>query len=185
MRVLPASSVAPWLLAALCRHPMTSSHEASRASVPRLCHNAQATTIFDADTWERMAQWEGLSRFERTALLRATLDGDLSAQEVNHMAWRGLGYSLDADGVLCDRNGTPCTEADYAAPPDVLRDEAWLARLREQLSLGDEDEKQMLDTLVESLHGEVLTRTLIAAGDRDFLARRAVVQWLHLTQPEL
>ena len=34
-------------------------------------------------------------------------------------------------------------------------------------------------------HGEVLTRTLVAENDRDFLARRTLVQWLYNTQPAL
>ena len=68
--------------------------------------------------------------------------------------------------------------------PDVLNDDTQIEDFRQQLPT-DEDEMGMLDTLVESLHGEELTRTLIQEGDRDFLSRRTLVQWLYLSQPEL
>ena len=54
-----------------------------------------------------------------------------------------------------------------------------------QLPLEDEEELEMLDTLVESLHGERLTRVLVEREDADFLARRTLVRWLYLTQPPL
>ena len=60
-----------------------------------------------------------------------------------------------------------------------------LAQMKAQLPLEDEEELEMLDTLVESLHGERLTRVLVQRGDEDFLARRTLVQWLYLTQPDL
>lgn len=153
----------------------------TRTIFPRMC---DAATAFDAQAWQHAACWEDLNSFERSSLLRGLLDGDLSQQEANHAAWRGIGYVLAADGSLCDPEGAPPLEL-----PNVLADDVWLERLRAQLPLGDsmedEDELAALDVLVESLHGETLTRTLIDKGDRDFLARRTLVQWLYLTQPAL
>ena len=75
--------------------------------------------------------------------------------------------------------------ADESPYTIAILDESWLEKMRTQLPLDDEEEVAMLDTLVESLHGEELTRMLVAEGDRDFLARQTLVQWLYTTQPEL
>ena len=99
--------------------------------------------IFDADSWRAAANWDPLNSFERSKLLRALLDGDLDVRECNHAAWRGLGYTLGADGSLCDADGEP-------VPPDVplpnvMCDDAWLAKLQSKLpdaesgSVEDED----------------------------------------------
>ena len=138
---------------------------------------------FDETAWQRAACWEELNSFERVALLRALLDGDLTAQEANHAAWRGMGFTLDSVGDLRGPDGAPCTPASL--PPDVLLDAAEQARMRECLESLDEEELEMLDTVVEALHGEELTRTLVASGDPEFLARRTLVQWLYTTQPML
>ena len=126
----------------------------SRTSSVRACDGRSS---FDADAWRRVACWEDFTNFERSVFLRGLLDGDLSLQECNHVAWRGLGYTLGPDGSLCDPTGAACT-----LPPNVLGDEAHLAQLREVLPLGDtideEDEMASLDTLIESLHGEVRRR---------------------------
>ena len=87
--------------------------------------------IFDADSWRAAANWDPLNSFERSKLLRALLDGDLDVRECNHAAWRGLGYTLGADGSLCDADGEP-------VPPDVplpnvMCDDAWLAKLQSKL----------------------------------------------------
>ena len=157
------------------RHPVAS---------PLMCDDGDAATTFDATLWRRVTSWETLDGFERSALLRGLLDGDLSAQEANHCAWRALGYTMGIDGKLCSPEGTSAS-----APPDVLNDESWIKRMRVVLPLGDsmeeEEELAMLDTLIESLNGETITRTLIAEGDRDFLARRTLVMWLYLSQPQL
>jgi hypothetical protein len=141
-------------------------------------------TTWDADAWQRTACWDGLSTFDRMKLLRGLLDGDLSLHECNHAAWRGMGYSV-RDGTLHEPDGSVCT----SSPPDVLGDEVQLALLEAQLPLGDTlDEEEalgMLDTVVEALHGEDLTRTLVAEGDPNFLARRTLVRWLYQTQAEL
>lgn len=122
-----------------------------------------------------------MSTFDRMALLRGLLDGDLSPIECNHAAWRGLGYHVGTDGVLRTPDNVQC-----AGGPDILGDEAGaMAQLEAQLPLEDEEELEMLDTLVESLHGERLTRVLVERGDPDFLARRTLVRWLYLTQPPL
>ena len=136
---------------------------------------------FNAAAWRRAACWEELPSFDRMALLRGLLDGDLTANEANHAAWRGLGYTVDADGDVRSPDGVPCLANSL---PDVLNDDTQIEDFRQQLPT-DEDEMGMLDTLVESLHGEELTRTLIQEGDRDFLSRRTLVQWLYLSQPEL
>ena len=142
---------------------------------------------FDAEAWRRAASWELLrSSFDRMKLLRELLDGDLTLSEANHAAWRGLGYRLASDGTLRTADGAMC-----ASPPDLFGEggAAILAQLEAQLPLGDsldgEEELEMLDTLVESLHGEELTRALVTEGDVEFLARRTLVRWLYLTQPLL
>ena len=145
--------------------------------------------IFDADSWRAAANWDPLNSFERSKLLRALLDGDLDVRECNHAAWRGLGYTLGADGSLCDADGEP-------VPPDVplpnvMCDDAWLAKLQSKLpdaesgSVEDEDAVEQLNTVVETLHGEKLTQLLIEEEDEDFLARRTLVQWLYWTQDAL
>ena len=134
---------------------------------------------FDSNAWRRAADWDSLSPFERMALLRGLLDGDLGLAECNHAAWRGLGYRIGADGALRSPDGTACTD-----PPDILADADALASLEAQLP-DDEDELAMLDELVDTLHGKELTKQLVDANDREFLARRTLVCWLYLTQPEL
>ena len=49
----------------------------------------------------------------------------------------------------------------------------------------DEDDMVCLDTLIETLHGEELTRILADEGDADFLARRTLVRWLYTSQDGL
>ena len=88
---------------------------------------------------------------------------------------------MGTDGSLRTPEGVECSRL-----PDILSDEnGALAQMKAQLPLEDEEELEMLDTLVESLHGERLTRVLVQRGDEDFLARRTLVQWLYLTQPDL
>jgi hypothetical protein len=137
---------------------------------------------FDISAWKATA-WEHQSSFERMKLLRGLLDGDRSLQEANHAAWRGLGYRLSADGgSIVDPEGIPC-----AALPDMMSDEDQLTALLFESLPSDEveDELNKLDTLVETLHGEVLTRQLIDEGDAEFMARRLLVMWLYSTQPSL
>jgi len=122
-----------------------------------------------------------MNTFDRMALLRGLLDGDLDRSECNHAAWRGLGYHVGTDGVLRTPDGAQC-----AGGPDILGDEGGaMEQVEAQLPLEDEEELEMLDTLVESLHGERLTRVLVEREDADFLARRTLVRWLYLTQPPL
>ena len=122
-----------------------------------------------------------MSTFDRMAFLRGLLDGDASRSDCNHAAWRGLGYRVGTDGSLRTPEGVECSRL-----PDILSDEnGALAQMKAQLPLEDEEELEMLDTLVESLHGERLTRVLVQRGDADFLARRTLVRWLYLTQPPL
>ena len=172
---------APCIAVLLSAALLPRSSNRVRTCPPIAC-SADAT--FSAAAWERAAKWEEFSSFERSALLRALLDGDLSAQEANHAAWRGLGYTLNASGALCGPDGAPCDESSL---PDVLgADDTWLNKMRAKLDENvEEEERGMLDTLIESLHGETLTRTLVAEGDRQFLARRTLVQWLYLSQSDL
>ena len=94
-------------------------------------------------------------------------------------AWRGLGYRLSEDGTaLIAPDGRRCRGA-----PDVLSDAATLGKFDAALPHDDDDEMACLDVLIETLHGETLTRSLVKDGDADFLARRALVQWLYVTQP--
>ena len=151
----------------------------SRFSDVMLCTQG-GTGSFDIDTWRRVTSWDRMTTFERMQLLRGLLDGDLCTEDANHVAWRGLGYRVSADGGLRDSDGSPCS-----VPPDVLSSPGILKQLEAQLPLEDEDELEMLDTLVESLNGEELTRALVAEGDAAFLARRTLVRWLYLTQPAL
>ena len=136
---------------------------------------------FNAAAWRRAACWEELPSFDRIVLLRGLLDGDLTANEANHAAWRGLGYTVDADGDVRSPDGVRCPPNSL---PDVLNDETWIEHFRQQLPT-NEEELGMLDTLVESLHGEELTRSLVQEGDRNFLSRRTLVQWLYLSQSDL
>ena len=143
------------------------------------CHAPAAAAGFDRGVWATSA-WDGLSTFDKMAWMRRLLDGSMSASEVNHAAWRGMGYQLGSDAVLCAPDGSPC-----ATPPDVLADAGVLAALEAALPLDDDDEMESFDTLVETLHGEELTQLLIHKGDADFLARRTLLHWLYTSQPGL
>ncbi len=157
-------------------------------------------TTFDLALW-RATEWERLNTFERMVLMRGLLDGRLSAREANHAAWRGLGYTVAEDGGLRAPDGAPCAE-----PPDVLQSPASLAAMARQLprevarggsagdgededvdDLDDEEaeERANLNTLIETLHGEEMTRVLLEERDADFLARRTLVSWLYKTQDGL
>lgn len=140
---------------------------------------AASTTMWCREAWDATA-WEGTRSIDRHQLLQGLLDGGFTAREANHAAWRGLGYAANG-AVLLAPDGTPC--AAGASLPDVLGDAGTLARLEATLPLDDEDEVACLDTLVDTLHGEELTRALVAEGDADFLARRTLVRWLYSTQP--
>lgn len=140
---------------------------------------AASTTMWCREAWDATA-WEGTRSIDRHQLLQGLLDGGLTAREANHAAWRGLGYAA-IGAMLLAPDGTPC--AAGASLPDVLGDAGTLARLEATLPLDDEDEVACLDTLVDTLHGEELTRALVAEGDADFLARRTLVRWLYSTQP--
>ena len=184
---------APCLLAVYLPPPRLLSQFVATRTVGLVVAAADgdgSSCAFDAESWRTAADWEPLNAFERSKLLRALLDGDLSVRDANHAAWRGLGYTLGADGAsLCDPEG------DAVPPgtplPNVLCDDAWLAKLRAKLpdaengSIEDEDAAAQLDLLVETLHGERLTRLLVDEGDEDFLARRTLVQWLYWTQDAL
>lgn len=143
---------------------------------------AASTTTWCREAWDATA-WEGTRSIDRHQLLQGLLDGGLTAREANHAAWRGLGYKWSNGAMLLAPDGTPC--AAGASLPDVLGDADTLARLEATLPLDDEDEVACLDTLVDTLHGEELTRALVAEGDADFLARRTLVRWLYSTQPGL
>jgi hypothetical protein len=160
-----------------------ATRSSPRAGAPRSA--AAASSASDAP-WNRAAwdatEWAGRNSFDKMKLMRGMLDGSLTLLECNHAAWRGLGYRAVAggDAPLLAPDGSECSAA-----PDLMADAAALARLEAELPLDDEDEMEQLDTLVETLHGEQLTRVLIDEGDADFLARRTLVRWLYTTQPEL
>ena len=135
------------------------------------------TASWDAGAWAATS-WEQMNTFDRQRFLQGLLDGDIGHNEANHAAWRGLGYTVAPSGtMLLAPDGTECSE-----PPDVLGDTGMLERLNAELPQDDDDEMMCLDTLVENLHGEDLTRILVEARDTEFLARRTLVCWLYTTQ---
>ena len=165
------------LLLAASAPPPCVPPACGRTPLARACE-AGGGVPWDSRSWSKTS-WERLDAFSRMALMRGMLDGDLSVAECNHAAWRGLGYRIGVDGALRAPDGSVCDD-----PPNVLNDPSMLASMNAQLP-DDEDEIEMLDTLIETLHGAALTKALIATSDSDFLARRTLVQWLYLTQPDL
>ena len=139
---------------------------------------AAATLPWDRSLWDATS-WEDSTNFEKHQLLQGLLDGDVTWEGANHVAWRAMGYTL-VDSQLVDPSGAECCQ-----PPDVLSDESWLKRCEATLPLEDEDEMEQLNVLVNTLHGETLTKTLVAEHNRDFLARRMLVWWLYLKDPSI
>lgn len=162
--------------------PLPHAARVLRARIPIAA--ASAGESFSADAWAA-TDWDDSNDFERYTLLRKMLDGGMGPHEVNHAAWRGLGYSCGPEGALLAPDGTACT-----SPPDVLSDATTLAHLEAQLPHEDssefwDEELEQLGTLIDTLHGAELTRLLVEEADADFLARRTVVMWLYMTQPSL
>ena len=137
---------------------------------------------FSPTAWEE-TRWDDFDVFDRIVFLRGLLDGSASEELVNHAVWRGLALVPER---ICSGD-TPA--------PDVFRDGTFLATLEAVVPCGgdidrcetadDEDELGMYETVIDTLHGEELTKSLIEAADPGFMARRAVVLWLLVTQPEL
>ena len=178
-----------------------STAMSSHRRVARLAHIRASASAGDVATtpppvawasWQRAAwdatAWDDMPPIDKHRLLQQLLDGGLSVHEANHVAWRGLGYTLAVDGeTLLRPDGAPC---ESLLLPDVLADPAALSGLEvalqehfEERDLDDEDELESLNVLIETLHGEALTRALLAEGDADFIARRTLVCWLYTTQP--
>lgn len=170
------------LALALASPAMRLAMPIARLTAPRL-HEDCSDGAYDPVAWMRAACWEDLTNFDRMVLLRGLLDGDVTSAEANHALWRGLGYEVGADGRLYCPDGVAVEGG--SGPPDVLGNATAIMALEAELPLDDEDEMGMLDTLIETLHGETLTQELVAESDADFLARRTVVRWLYLTQPLL
>lgn len=152
----------------------------NRGSIAACNTDAADSASFSADAWAEIYWDDDTTAFERLRLLSSLLD-DCDAQQVNHAVWRGLGYTVGADGALYDPEGRTCP-----VPPDVMGDGEKLAKLEALMPLPEEDDlreemEAALTVLVEALHGETLTRMKVKEGDADFNARRIVVQWLHLT----
>lgn len=169
------------LLGLLLSRPHTTPRLRPQRGSTLACSTDSADpATFSTDAWDATHWDEDTTVFERLMLLRSVLD-DFDAQQVNHVVWRGLGYTMSVDGSLYDPEGRPCP-----APPDVMRDSDKLAKLEALMPLPEEDDlreemEASLSVLIETLHGETLTRMRIKDGDADFNARRIVVQWLHLT----
>lgn len=166
-------------LGLLLSSPRTSLRP-HRGSAAVCSADAADAAAFSADAWSETHWDDDTTVFDRLQLLRSLLD-DFDAQQVNHAVWRGLGYTVGADGALFDPEGRPCP-----APPDVMRDGEKLAKLEALIPLPEEDElreemEAALTVLIETLHGETLTQMKVKEADADFRARTVVVQWLHLT----
>ena len=93
----------------------------------------------------------------------------------------------DAQGRRRPRRAYPHEDPRglHARPPDVMGDAAALAALEAALPLDDDDELDKLRLIVDTLHGEELTRILLEEGDPEFAARFVVARWLYWTVPAL
>ena len=137
---------------------------------PACCAAERAS--FSHDVWLQ-TQFAELDVFERLSMATVLLD-NADEQLVNHAAWRGLGYTVDSQGQLWGADGQP-----RSSPPDFMGNSTALAQLEALLPHDDEEAMAGLETYVETLHGESLTKIKLAEGSADFIARRLIVQWLH------
>lgn len=122
--------------------------------------------------------WDRLSTFDRVVFLRSLLDGTASEAEVNYSVWRGL-------GLVSKDSAVPLSSCGTSGLPDIFSDAALLAYLEAQLPKEDEDAMSTLDMVIETLHGEALTRQLLRQGDANFAVRRIAVCWLYSTQKDV
>ena len=127
---------------------------------------------FSQSAWEQ-TQFDDLSDFERITVAASLLD-DADVEVVNHAMWRGLRYTVDDQGRLFDADGRLRDD-----PPDFMNDSAALAKLEAMLPLDEEEAMEGLESFVEALHGESITRLKIKEGSADFKVRRLVVCCLH------
>ena len=127
---------------------------------------------FSQSAWEQ-TQFDDLSDFERITVAASLLD-DADVEVVNHAMWRGLRYTVDDQGRLLDADGQLRDD-----PPDFMNDSAALAKLEAMLPLDEEEAMDGLESFVEALHGESITRLKIKEGSADFNVRRLVVCCLH------
>ena len=145
---------------------------------------------FSSAAWAA-TDWRPLrSKFDRLEFVRSVLDGGFTPHEVNHAVWRALEYvESDAQGRVGGRGALSYPHEDprglHARPPDVMGDAAALAALEAALPLDDDDELDKLRLIVDTLHGEELTRILLEEGDPEFAARFVVARWLYWTVPAL
>mmetsp|Transcript_8863 Transcript_8863/g.17880 ORF Transcript_8863/g.17880 Transcript_8863/m.17880 type:complete len:172 (+) Transcript_8863:2-517(+) len=152
----------------------TLLHRVQTRLVTRSCGAfcAAPPARFSESAW-RQTQFDKLDNFERISLASSLLD-DADIEVVNHAAWRGLGYTVDEQGRLHDADGRLRED-----PPDFMNDSAALAKLESSLPLEDEEAMAGLETVIETLHGQELTRIKMAEGSTEFTMRRVVVSCLH------